>query len=239
MTSSVGKSLEETVSLLRPFQLAAAEAGSRQGRNMGTAEEKFTRRLEAFSDLVFGFSLSLLATRLDVPARVEDIFEPTRWLAVIIAFSLVCRFWLEHHRIFQHHFVVRSFDLVVNFVFLFAVAILPYAVQTFLRFNVQLVPLILYLGDLALVFLTLSILRVRGLQQRRDDPDEATRLRDWRRAVALTTGAVLLAALLVVLSRPGANFQAEMQRAGYAIPGIVVIVLLVRVLVRRLPAFLR
>jgi hypothetical protein len=35
--------------------------------------EKFTSRLEAFSDLVFGFSLSLLATRLDVPAKVEDI----------------------------------------------------------------------------------------------------------------------------------------------------------------------
>jgi len=31
-------------------------------------DERFTRRLESFGDLVFGFSLSLLATRLDVPA---------------------------------------------------------------------------------------------------------------------------------------------------------------------------
>lgn len=44
--------------------------------------EKFTLRLEAFSDLVFGFSLSLLATRLDVPAKVEDIYDPTRRFAV-------------------------------------------------------------------------------------------------------------------------------------------------------------
>jgi hypothetical protein len=33
--------------------------------------ERFTHSLEAFSDLVFGFSLSLLATRLDVPANVS------------------------------------------------------------------------------------------------------------------------------------------------------------------------
>ena len=40
--------------------------------------ERFTRRLGAFSDLVFGFSLSLLAFRPDVPANVHDIFETTR-----------------------------------------------------------------------------------------------------------------------------------------------------------------
>jgi hypothetical protein len=53
--------------------------------------ERFTSRLEAFSDLVFGFSLSLLATRLDVPSRVEDIFESTRWLAVMGSGSTICR----------------------------------------------------------------------------------------------------------------------------------------------------
>jgi hypothetical protein len=42
------------------------------------AQERFTEWLEAVSDLVFGFSLSLLATRLDVPARVQDIFNSAR-----------------------------------------------------------------------------------------------------------------------------------------------------------------
>jgi len=32
--------------------------------------------------LVFGFSLSLIALRLDVPPRVEELFEPARWLTV-------------------------------------------------------------------------------------------------------------------------------------------------------------
>ena len=66
-------------------------------------------RLEAFGDLVFGFSFfSLIALRLDVPSRVEEIFEPTRWLTVIITFALICRFWLEHYRIFRHQFVVQE-----------------------------------------------------------------------------------------------------------------------------------
>ncbi|MGH7936710.1 MAG: TMEM175 family protein, partial [Chthoniobacterales bacterium] len=59
--------------------------------------ERFTSRLEAFSDLVFGFSLSLLAVRLDVPAKVTDIFDSTRWLALIVTFAFVCRFWLAHY----------------------------------------------------------------------------------------------------------------------------------------------
>ena len=100
-----------------------------------TGDERLTSRLEAFGDLVFGFSLSLIALRLDVPSRVEDIFEPARWLTVILTFALICRFWLEHHRIFRHQFVVRTLDMVVNFMFLFGIAILPYAVQIFSAFN--------------------------------------------------------------------------------------------------------
>jgi uncharacterized membrane protein len=107
---------------------------------IGPNEKRLTTRLEAFSDLVFGFSLSLLATRLDIPARAEDVFEPTRWLPVIVTFALICRFWFEHYRIFRHDFVVASFDMVINFIFLFAVAVLPYAVQTFLRFKILLPP---------------------------------------------------------------------------------------------------
>ena len=197
-------------------------------------------RLEAFGDLVFGFSLSLLALRLDVPTRVEEIFEPTRWLTVILTFALICRFWLEHYRIFRHHFAVRTFDMVVNFVFLFGIAILPYAVQTFLRFKMLLLPFSLYLGDLILVLTTHAILRVRGLRQRRADPDEEGRLRDWRRSVAQLAGAAGSACLLAAMHRPGADFQTDLRLFGsYAIPGIVVLVLLVRRMIRRLPAFLR
>ena len=209
-------------------------------RGSTKGDERLTSRLEAFSDLVFGFSLSLLATRLDIPARVEDIFDSTRWLTVILTFALVCRFWLEHYRIFRHHFVAGMFDVVVNFVFLFAVAVLSYAVQTFLRFKLALLPFSLYLGDLALVLTSLSVLRVRALMQRRLDPDEESRLRDWRRSVLQIAVAVLAAALLAIMHRPGAAFQTDARTFGiYVFPATIALVLLAGRGIRRLPRFLR
>lgn len=209
-------------------------------RSNRVGDERLTSRLEAFGDLVFGFSLSLIAIRLDVPSRVEDVFEPTRWLTVIVTFALICRFWLEHYRIFRHEFVVHTPDMVANFMFLFGIAILPYAVQTFLRFQLQLLPFSLYLGDLVLVLVTLSFLRVRGLWQRRSNPDEDSRLRDWRRSVAQLAVAAGVACLLVAMHRPDADFQIDLKRfGGYALPGIVGLAFLARRGVRRLPAFLR
>lgn len=208
--------------------------------SLGAGDERLTSRLEAFGDLVFGFSLSLIALRLDVPSRAEEVFEPARWFTVILTFALICRFWLEHYRVFRHQFVVQASDMVVNFVFLFGIAILPYAVQTFLRFKMQLVPFSLYIGDVALILATLSFLRMRGLRQRRDDADEEGRLRDWRRSVAQFAVAGLAAGLMAAMYRPGADFQTDLRLFGsYAVPGIVLVAVLVRRLIRRLPDFLR
>jgi len=208
----------------------------------GAAEgsrDLFTSRLEAFSDLVFGFSLSLLATRLDVPARVEDIFDSTRWLAIIGTFGFVCRFWLEHYRIFRHHFIARTFDAIVNFVFLFAIAVLPYALQTFLRFISYLPSFTLYAGDFSLILLSLSLLRVRSLQQRRGNSDVAERLREWRRSLMQFGVAILLGALLLALHCHEGTFESGMRDYDiYVLGAFVLIVLLIRGGVRRLPRFL-
>lgn len=205
-----------------------------------SGEHRLTSRVEAFGDLVFGFSLSLLATRLDVPSRVEDIFEPTRWLAVITTFGLICRFWFEHYRTFRHHFVVSAFHMVVNFVFLFGIAVLPYSVQTYLRFKMALLPFTLYVGDLCLILIALSILRVRGLRQRRYDAEDERRLSDRRRSLAQIAIAACLMVLLLVLQRSGGNFQREMRAfAVYITSAILLILTAVRHGVRELPSFLR
>ena len=201
--------------------------------------ERFTARLEAFSDLVFGFSLSLLATRLDVPSRVEEIFETTRWFAIIGTFGFVCRFWLEHYRIFRHDFVAETFDAVVNFVFLFSIAILPYSLQTFLRFRQFLPAFSLYVGDFSLLLLSLAILRVRSLRLRRTEPDLSDRVRQWRRSVIQFVIALLLAGLLLSLREHGGSLDEGMQAFGVYVGGIFAVVVLgSRFLIRGLPAFL-
>src|SRR3954471_23957520 len=158
--------------------------------------ERFTHRLEAFGDLVFGFSLSLLATRLDVPAKVSDVFETTRWATFIITFGTICVIWLAHYRIFRHRFVARTADVVVNFVFLFGIAILPYTVQTFLRFGSG-DAVLLYFGDFGLVFTALATLRWRALRQRRGDPDVEVRLREWRATIRQFLIVVVILGALV------------------------------------------
>jgi uncharacterized membrane protein len=197
--------------------------------------ERFTHRLEAFSDLVFGFSLSLLATRLDVPTNESEVFNPTRWATFVITFGMICAIWLGHYRIFRHQFVARAFDVIVNFIFLLGIAVLPFAVQTFLRFQSSRESFVLYLGDFILIFATLATLRLSALRQRRWDDDTAARLREWRGTVRQYFITAMMLILLV-----GIRMQLiQTNKLLTVLPAsIAAIALIMRLIVRRLPAFL-
>jgi uncharacterized membrane protein len=197
--------------------------------------ERFTQRLEAFSDLVFGFSLSLLATRLDVPANPAEVFEATRWATFIITFGMICAIWLSHYRIFRHHFVPRTPDVIVNFIFLLGIAVLPYVVQMFLRFASAPNVIVLYLGDFAVILTALATLRWRALRQRRDDLDAAIRLREWRGTVRQYIFVLVIVGFLFAMN-------AQLVRAekffSFLPAALVIITLGTRLSVRRLPRFL-
>jgi uncharacterized membrane protein len=202
--------------------------------SQGVFGERFTHRLEAFSDLVFGFSLSLLATRLEIPGDAREVFNPTRWATFTITFGIICVIWLEHYRIFRHRFVARIVDVVVNFVFLFGIAILPHAVQTYLRFGSGNATL-LYFGDCALVFTALSTLRWRALLQRRGQPDRDVRLREWRGTVRQYV--IVLVIIGSILAMNAGLIPKE--KLLTVVPVALVLVMVgSRFLVRRLPAFL-
>src|SRR5438477_1724733 len=198
--------------------------------------ERFTHRLEAFSDLVFGFSLSLLATRLELPAKAEDIFEATRWGTFVITFGIVCAFWLAHYRIFRHRFVARAPDVIINFVFLFGIAVMPFTVQTFLRFMPGQDAILIYFGDVALIFAALATLRCRALLQRRSDADAEVRLKGWRETVR-QYGIVLFVGAFLAGMRAG---WIPREKFYTLVPAAFVLVVLVtRVAVRQLPKFLQ
>jgi len=197
--------------------------------------ERFTHRLEAFSDLVFGFSLSLLATRLDVPAKVEEVFAAARWGTFVITFGIICVIWLAHYRIFRHRFVARTPDVIVNFVFLLGIAILPYAVQTVLRFGSG-DALLLYFGDFGLIFTALATLRWRALLQRRGDPDVEVRFREWRSTVRQYLIVIVILGSLIALNAG----LIPKEKYLTVVPATVVLITLgTRFAVRRLPEFLQ
>ena len=158
---------------------------------------------------------------------------------MIATFGLVCRFWLEHYRIFRHQYVAETFDVIVNFVFLFAIAIMPYSVQTFLRFSFSIPTFTLYLVDCSLILFSLATLRLRSLCQRRDDPDLDDRLRGWRRCVIQFAVGVGLTLLLLAVNRHGGTARKSLGDLEYALlGGLAVTVVLARLFLRRLPAFL-
>lgn len=197
--------------------------------------ERFTSRLEAFSDLVFGFSLSLLATRLDVPSEEAEIFNAARWATFIISFGMICTIWLAHYRVFRHRFVARTFEVVVNFIFLLGIAVLPYVVQTFLRFQSNRQSLLLYLGDFTLIFAALATLRLSALRQRRGEADAGTRLREWRGTVRQYT--ITFIALILIVGVAAGVIRTE--KLFSLLPaGIAAVALVTRLTVRRLPKFL-
>jgi len=197
--------------------------------------ERFTHRLEAFSDLVFGFSLSLLATRLEIPASSAEVFDATRWGTFIITFGMICAIWLAHYRIFRRRFVAQTPDVIVNFVFLLGIAVMPYAVQTFLRFTSGREAILLYFGDFALVFAALATLRWRALLQRRGDEEPELRLREWRGTVRQY---VIVLTIVVVLVAMNAGLMAPEKFFPVVPATFIVITLASRLAVRRLPKFL-
>lgn len=147
---------------------------------------------------------------------------------------MICAIWLAHYRIFRHRFVARAFEVIVNFIFLLGIAVLPYAVQTFLRFQSSRQPLLLYLGDFTLIIAALATLRLSALRQRREDDDTEARLREWRGTVRQYIIAVLILVLLV-----GLRGRIETDKLFTILPAaIVVIAVIMRLTVRRLPGFL-
>lgn len=212
------------------MQMSAADS-----RSKPESGERFTHRLEAFSDLVFGFSLSLLATRLDIPENQADVFAPTRWATFIVTFGMICAIWLAHYRIFRHRFIARPADVIVNFIFLFGIAVLPYAVQTFLRFGSGLNSIILYLGDFALVLGALASLRWSALRQRRNDDDVEARVREWRGTLRQY---VIVATIILFLVAANAGVIQTEKFFSLLPAAIVGITLVVRATVHRLPRFL-
>jgi uncharacterized membrane protein len=113
---------------------------------------------------------------------------------------MICAIWLSHYRIFRHHFVARTPDVIVNFIFLLGIAVLPYSVQIFLRFSAAPHVIVLYLGDFALVLAALATLRWRALRQRRDDPDADVRLREWRGTVRQYILVLVIIAFLIAMN---------------------------------------
>jgi uncharacterized membrane protein len=98
-------------------------------------------RIAAFTDGVMAVAITLLVLNLEVP-RVPDgelddalVDLIPSLIAYVLAFALVGRFWIIHHRLFE---TLRAFDatlMTLNLAFLSLIALVPFATDLFDRYT--------------------------------------------------------------------------------------------------------
>ncbi len=158
-------------------------------------------RLEAFSDIVIGFSLAQITYNLVVPADARELFTKSSLSLVAfgLTFFIISAMWWAHHRLFVHYFVPTRINIVLNFASLGGVTFLVYSLQVWLKARFDLgIAYAMYCGSLAWVTGTIAVLTYRGVVLRgtRMSRELAARGR-WRAlrmgiiAAALGTSAVI------------------------------------------------
>src|ERR1700761_2332240 len=79
-------------------------------------------RLEAFSDAVFAFSVTLLVVSLEVPKTFRELMEAMRgFVAFGICFALLANVWYDHVRFFRRYGLQTPRVVFLNCVLLFFV----------------------------------------------------------------------------------------------------------------------
>lgn len=87
-------------------------------------------RIEAFSDAVFGFALTLLVVSLEVPRTFGDMMASVRALPAFAAcFAILLMIWQEHHQFFRRYGVHDGATIWISGLLLFLVLFYVYPLK--------------------------------------------------------------------------------------------------------------
>lgn len=148
-------------------------------------------RLEAFSDGVFGFAITLLVLGVQVPSlrtvsdpelRVALIQALSQLVPYLTSFATIGIIWLNHHAMFAPVERVEDRTLMLNLLLLLVVTFIPYPTAVLSRYGALPSSAFLYGCTLTALSLTYSVLwghiSGKGLSSVRRNPKQArTRFR--------------------------------------------------------------
>jgi uncharacterized membrane protein len=167
---------------------AAVELTQNQHRTIG--------RLESFGDIVFGFTLVLMASRLRVPDQPQALVAELPEFAIFLAaFGILSFLWFRHHVILRDLFVPDTLGVVLNFVVLADIAVFAYPLELYFKFGgSSAIALAAYAVVFGVLNLTYGALYIKGLIQRGGHLDDRERDRTiWRTVRVLGLGVALVA----------------------------------------------
>jgi uncharacterized membrane protein len=113
----------------RFFLPAKNSAGKKQPADEFRHRHEISR-IEAFSDVVFGFSLTLLVVSLEVPRTFTQLLADMRgFVPFAICFALLAQVWWLHHNFFRRYGLDDATTAVLNFILLFVVLFYTYPLK--------------------------------------------------------------------------------------------------------------
>lgn len=87
-------------------------------------------RIEAFSDVIFGFAISLLVVSLEAPRTYEQMVEMLRgFLPFAICFWLFIDIWFEHHHFYKRYALQDKQTMFLNTLLLFVILFYVYPLK--------------------------------------------------------------------------------------------------------------
>ena len=86
--------------------------------------------MEAFSDVVFGFALTLIVVSLEVPTTYAELMKTLRGFpAFAICFAILTWVWHVHHTFFRRYALNDEITIALNTVLLFVVLFYTYPLK--------------------------------------------------------------------------------------------------------------
>jgi uncharacterized membrane protein len=146
--------------------------------------DHYASRLEAFSDAVFAFALTLLVVSLEVPSSYGDLTETMRgFLPFACTFAIVTWIWWEHNVFFRNFPLEGPYTVFLNGVLLFLVLLYVYPLKFMatvvfamfgvvsregLRIQASQIPslLAIYSGGFVVLFVAFALLYHHAWQRR-------------------------------------------------------------------------
>jgi hypothetical protein len=87
-------------------------------------------RIEAFSDVVFGFSLTLLVVSLEVPHTFTELLADMRgFIPFAVCFGIFALVWWQHHNFFRRYGLDDGITATLNFILLFVMLFYTYPLK--------------------------------------------------------------------------------------------------------------